>query len=157
MTLFHSQSRVFWTVWEQNVHQFTDVVYFLNRQVTASSYTHTHIHTHPYVHSMYVSVPTLCLFFSLPLTPSRAPSFSREESDAEVLHFCLCKCLSEVQLRKISTATLVLKQRAVQHGNLMTGHIIYQITGARMFSGFEYRSKCEEKSEDLMRVRTLTW
>lgn len=39
--------------------------------------------------------------FTLSLSFSRTPSFSfGEESDAGVLHFCLCKCLSEVQLGK---------------------------------------------------------
>lgn len=62
------------------------------------------------LYCIYALVPTLCLFTPL---PNPLPSFfSRsEESDAEVLHFCLCWSPSEVQLGK--SATLVLKQRAV--------------------------------------------
>lgn len=112
-------------VWEQNVHQSSDSVCFLNR----------HVYTQ---YTLYVLVPTLSLFSSRSPSASHSLSFSRgEESDAEVLHFCLCKCLSEVQLGKIWTATLVLKQKAVQHGRLMTGDIIYQITQASMCSGSE--------------------
>lgn len=122
MSCFHSWSRLFWTAWEQNVHQCNKVVYRLARQVTV-------LHV---IYAVYECAYTHCQCVYA--------QFQCEAVDTHTVSVshCLCGCYLRSFLQpwgiccrgvaflfvqvsvtspvgKIWTATLVLVRKAVQH------------------------------------------